>query len=607
MPRSTILRSGPSAIAIWVCATFLSACSLDDMATLPTGEQRTHARFTTAPYNEAPHVAAISIPIGPSEYPKTGGIEDEPVHVRPHTWYRVTTTGTVTLAPNPTWESVCASISQDCSFPYAGTYDAASGLETARAVTILSVPQPISFVHPSGVDPLVLSPASGEFKMTRSLAQAWHVCTMPICKGVGDYTWNGTYTHYLQTSTQKLIFTAVPIPLSVIPDTTEVPEGTFLSFQTRTPETRTNPTRHRWFFAAGDTAAAPAWPDTSTMRPVCGYFSGGFGGTHCDARITASGRMYVAADVGDNGARVLNASPVIRAEGQSRVSLTCDGDLGRNRVTRGKLVRCTATRAAGTGSVPLAITGWSFQGRPRADGAPTATGWAGEMVKSGTVVVYWKRQGSTTLDSTAAAVEVVPRSWSEPTLPAAEERFEACTPPLTRECPVQYPPVYQRDMGRTVPFYDRTYTWLHIQGGPNQGYNYVGGDEFFLHYRRVLIVVNELLRNPRDPYFRDPQFKERRRCDVATFAEEVRQHEFTHYHLLKEGLAKSGIGARWEADVYEGSPQAAREHFATHWAETETELLDLGDHRHLMYPERFPSQDPNCYVGLLPNPTRNTF
>jgi hypothetical protein len=93
-----------------------------------------------------------------------------------------------------------------------------------------------------------------------------------------------------------------------------------------------------------------------------------------------------------------------------RLKLTCTGDLGRNLVTRGKLITCTAEKDARSAPGPLVITGWTYGGVPRGDGDPVSAEWKGIMVKGGTVQVSG-RVGSGEVQTATATIVVEDRTW----------------------------------------------------------------------------------------------------------------------------------------------------------------------------------------------------
>lgn len=272
-------------------------------------------------------------------------------------------------------------------------------------------PQKTFVVDHTGIAPLVFVPEPGVLQMGRDGLQGILSCTSAMCGNPDThpypgFTWSGTYHAYLHSSTQQLHFTAVPIPLNVVADATEIRAGDLLFFSAVNPKARTSPKNHHWFYAAGDTASAAAWADTTAMTRVCANTDQDF----CYTRLPSSGRMYVAADVGDNGARAINASPVIRVLGQAKLALTCTGDLGANRVTRGQQITCTAAKDPASAPGELKITGWSFDGRARTDGDLTSTEWKGIIARRGKVEVRGAISGAALRDEQTIRVER--RGWS---------------------------------------------------------------------------------------------------------------------------------------------------------------------------------------------------
>jgi hypothetical protein len=106
----------------------------------------------------------------------------------------------------------------------------------------------------------------------------------------------------------------------------------------------------------------------------------------------------------------IKTAPADSARG-ANLALTCTGDLGVNRVTRGGTISCNATKDPADAPDPLIVTGWSFDGVTRADGQSASTEWVGQMARSGTILVRG-RIGSATERNASAAIEVVDREWA---------------------------------------------------------------------------------------------------------------------------------------------------------------------------------------------------
>jgi len=271
-----------------------------------------------------------------------------------------------------------------------------------------------------------------------------------------------------------------------------------------------------------------------------------------------------------------------------------------NRVTRGDTHTCTARKEPPSTAGSLKVSGWSFEDRPRADGDPASTSWRGVMAQDGVVTVRGVI-GAGAPDSAKARITVVARAWTAPTLPDPVVAFAGCAEVIPRVCPLQYPPIYMRDIGRLVAPPQTSYTRLHVNTGPNTGYNFIDGDNFFLRYPAATVFLNEILRSPGDPYFRDGRYRARRECVVSQWLQEVREHELTHHRLLRDGLSTGQLASRWEGDVFFGPDREAGKHYRDRWRETAQELRDYGDYEH-DDASQFPRQDPDCYDGLLRNP-----
>ena len=88
----------------------------------------------------------------------------------------------------------------------------------------------------------------------------------------------------------------------------------------------------------------------------------------------------------------------------------CTGDLGKEKVTRGQEITCTARKDPANAPGEFKVIGWSFEGTPRTDGDLASVTWMGIMVKDGTVEVKGKIGGG--VEQTArSTVQVKDRDW----------------------------------------------------------------------------------------------------------------------------------------------------------------------------------------------------
>jgi hypothetical protein len=163
------------------------------------------------------------------------------------------------------------------------------------------------------------------------------------------------------------------------------------------------------------------------------------------------------------------------------LTLECIGDLGANRVTRGKEVVCTAT--AEGASADWKPSGWKFTGAKGLEVTPAdpeqqeSRTWTGVMVAGGTVTVTAVIAGQS--KTASATVEVVARDWSNRTPAYSFERQENGEDPrLALPERIQW----SEDLGAANWFETRKQTdsppdyTAEILGGPNEGMKYFEDD-----------------------------------------------------------------------------------------------------------------------------------
>jgi hypothetical protein len=169
------------------------------------------------------------------------------------------------------------------------------------------------------------------------------------------------------------------------------------------------------------------------------------------------------------------ASLVARPINTGNIKLSCTGDLGPNRVTRGKQINCTAEKDPANATGALTVTEWSFNGAPRTDGDPTSSTWGGIMVTGGTVQVKGR--------VATATIAVVDRPSPEvPLLHQGEELGatggEARVPALPSEI------AWAKDLGETrffaepPPGVQLEDPIQQVSGGPNDRLAYFGDLSF---------------------------------------------------------------------------------------------------------------------------------
>jgi hypothetical protein len=219
-----------------------------------------------------------------------------------------------------------------------------------------------------------------------------------------------------------------------------------------------------WMFSR-DTSSTLVWGNFSEV-PECR------GSTHCK-HTSLSGRMFAEVRVTSEPARATGgvhgyAYPLIRFEPlveneKPKLALTCTGDLGANRVTRGQQVTCTAVKDPASAPGELKITGWSFDGRARTDGDLTSKEWNGIMAKRGKVEVRGTIGGAALRDEQTIRVER--RGWS--VMRFSVPRHVVGLDPASM---ADYPPAGLA-YGRFKPEWP-DFTKLHAHGidaGPNAG------------------------------------------------------------------------------------------------------------------------------------------
>jgi hypothetical protein len=176
------------------------------------------------------------------------------------------------------------------------------------------------------------------------------------------------------------------------------------------------------------------------------------------------------------------------------LKLTCTSDRGRDVVTRGKLITCTAEKDPADEPGPLVITGWAFENVQRGDGDPTSTEWKGIMVKGGTVQVSG-RVGSGEVRTATATIEVVDREW--PDLPKLELRVFGASDGETDVPALPARIAWASDLGTFTPLLSPApgQQWedaiQNIVGGPNDGLDYFADLSFPLRGR--IRINNEAL------------------------------------------------------------------------------------------------------------------
>ncbi|HET7234311.1 MAG TPA: hypothetical protein VFJ16_30135 [Longimicrobium sp.] len=265
------------------------------------------------------------------------------------------------------------------------------------------------------------------------------------------------------------------------------------------------------------------------------------------------------------------------------------------------------------------IKRWQFAGGVRPDGSPvtitregadrSARTWAGVMVASGKISV----SALVGRDSVTREVNVTvtPRVWKE-TAPTpvydiidTEERCPGGIENHSIDCYTQTPPQRLGDLGRTHnPSTLRERLGRRAaqvsDGGPNNGFAYVGGTGSPIVYVSLHTHLNPVLFNPHAPLFAHVE-----RCTQPVMLEWVRSHERKHAQLIldwiNEGLANTLI----EPQVYYESLEEMRT-----WLDGAVNAdvgawvtVTMGDGNHLLHPELW---DNPCHSDELTFATPNS-
>ena len=217
---------------------------------------------------------------------------------------------------------------------------------------------------------------------------------------------------------------------------------------------------------------------------------------------------------------------------QPKLVLTCSGDLGENRVTRGKEIACTASKDPASGAGELKITGWSFEGRARTDGDVTSTRWSGIAVEGGTVSVTGTINGQTASPA-SASITVVDRNWGD-VLRDARIAHEVCAK-RTNTC-LQTPPRQYQDLGKThLPESEYTLPVKHVAEGPNSGWWFIAGERGPVILPQPTTYLHPELLDPGSGFYRS------RICISSQVLDWITNHERTHVEIGRMQLLQRPI------------------------------------------------------------------
>jgi hypothetical protein len=192
-------------------------------------------------------------------------------------------------------------------------------------------------------------------------------------------------------------------------------------------------------------------------------------------------------------------------------------------------------------------------------------------------------------------VAVTPRSWPNEFPKHAVET--ECTVPGSAGCPLDYPPVHERDLGQTVlePSSFRI-KGLFASQGPNHGFYYI--EEAPIKINAFRTYLNPVLFDGRDKFY------ERSECPQPQLLAHVRAHEAKHlqFYLEREpGTTINGplekLLMRTTYDVFADSAKELTQTLVKAilvMLANENEML-ANDPRRLEFPKA------PCKIGLKPN------
>jgi hypothetical protein len=167
--------------------------------------------------------------------------------------------------------------------------------------------------------------------------------------------------------------------------------------------------------------------------------------------------------------------PFVDTNQTPQLALECTGDRGRNAVTRGSEIVCTASVRTGAGG--LHVDEWSFNGQVRTDGETNSSVWRGVMVRGGTIQVKGKI-GGIAAPPVSATIIVSDRNWRTKTIalqsgiiqPGNDARMPGLSPAVMTADQLGYTRMFiGRSPNDVLP--DPT---VEVRGGPNDGLYFLG-------------------------------------------------------------------------------------------------------------------------------------
>jgi hypothetical protein len=218
---------------------------------------------------------------------------------------------------------------------------------------------------------------------------------------------------------------------------------------------------------------------------------------------------------------------------RNELTVSCTGDLGQNRVTRGAELNCEARGASEDDEIEIerwSFTGTDSQDQPYTfpgdlDGPITDNPWRGKMAISG-VVSVWASVNGGEVEGDSVRVTVEARSWKNENISASVRKVNwAEFPVLKRPSPY---PTDVRDLGRTSMDWEA----LSFDASVIEQISDFGPNHYLLYLKRVpaqlavMVLVHPEMETRGDFWRRQPsrrpEFSEIPPCIQGEFEQYVR-------------------------------------------------------------------------------------
>lgn len=429
-------------------------------------------------------IATRLLPAQPDPSGLPGRFHREMVSPSRPGWYRVRIEGELTVGSNPEYAEVCPDKRAHCppAPPSYGRSVGPGGILEGSGYPENGVERRLAFTeagarakyYSSHSTPL----SAGEFLVWVPPRGTIRLFRTPIPY---RYCWERCWYAYTVEGSQTMTVTAAASPVEV--KATPV-EGGSVRFEVTANAYNLNAPGTYWRYAEGDVRANPEWFGAYYRAWNFRYFNQFQdrirecdGQTTCTYRPSKPGRMYVQTALkNDDGSWVASHAVTPSAViGANRIVLECNGDLGANHVTRGREITCQAKKDPSNAPGDLAITGWSFDGKPRSDGELASDKWVGVMAQGGTVEVKG-RIGGGTEQPARAVIQVKGREWRGKIPYPNELPQYFIDPGRFPDLPVKESNGYDVWIDGGLGVYEYDLSWRGhfdpIQSGPNKGWWY---------------------------------------------------------------------------------------------------------------------------------------